>query len=224
VWEKTRLVDNLSTIVSSQGIYHFTPFAMKRNPQITQNSGNGTGTKITSRVFAALPSIDSDTSDDVVTLIGLSHARRVSKLFRVEDIEENKYLRQWKVFVPEANGSGNFGEVPNTPVIGMPVVAPPMTGSTDTFINVGPVSTKSEAEHLLSYIKTKFARALLGILKVTQHNPRSTWRLVPLQDFTNSSDIDWNVSIPEIDDQLYHKYSLDQKEIDFIEQNVQEMK
>ncbi len=64
---------------------------------------------------------------------------------------------------------------------------------------------------------------MLGTLKVTQDNPKSTWRNVPLQDFTTNSDIDWSKSIPEIDQQLYNKYGLDQHEIDFIESRVKEM-
>ena len=67
---------------------------------------------------------------------------------------------------------------------------------------------------LLKYIKSKFCRVLLGILKVTQGNKSETWEYVPLQDFTDKSDIDWNKSIKEIDMQLYQKYDLSQEEID----------
>ena len=46
---------------------------------------------------------------------------------------------------------------------------------------------------------------------------------VPLQDFTEKSDIDWSKSISEIDKQLYKKYQLSNEEIKFIEDNVQPM-
>ena len=72
-------------------------------------------------------------------------------------------------------------------------------------------------------MKSKFARALLGILKTTQDNPPEKWKFIPLQDFTTNSDIDWSKSIPEIDQQLYAKYGLNQEEIDFIESHVKEM-
>lgn len=75
----------------------------------------------------------------------------------------------------------------------------------------------------MKYIKSKFARTMLGILKTTQHNPTSTWRCVPLQDFTPNSYIDWTKSIPEIDQQLYKKYNLTEDEINFIETKVQAM-
>ena len=64
---------------------------------------------------------------------------------------------------------------------------------------------------------------MLDVLKITQDNTRPTWRLVPLQNFTNESDIDWSKSIPEIDQQLYRKYGLEDDEIEFIESHVKEM-
>lgn len=64
---------------------------------------------------------------------------------------------------------------------------------------------------------------MLGILKVTQNNAKPTWKYVPLQDFTPSSDIDWSKSVHEIDLQLYEKYGLDENEIEFIESHVKEM-
>ena len=47
--------------------------------------------------------------------------------------------------------------------------------------------------------------------------------MIPNQDFTSASDIDWSKSIPEIDRQLYAKYGLDADEIEFIETHVKEM-
>ena len=47
--------------------------------------------------------------------------------------------------------------------------------------------------------------------------------MVPLQEFTSNSDIDWSKSIPDIDQQLYRKYGLSQDEINFVETKVQAM-
>jgi hypothetical protein len=73
-------------------------------------------------------------------------------------------------------------------------------------------------------VKSKLARTLLGILKVTQDNSKDTWRFVPLQDFSEGSDIRWSGTVEEIDRQLYAKYGLDVDEIAFIEEKVREMK
>ena len=60
-------------------------------------------------------------------------------------------------------------------------------------------------------------------MKITQDNTKDKWKYVPLQDFTENSDIDWSKSIPEIDQQLYKKYGLSPEEIEFIETHVKEM-
>lgn len=98
-----------------------------------------------------------------------------------------------------------------------------MIGHTDTFISVGKFDNVGEAQACLKYIKTKFARTMLGTLKATQHNPRDTWSNVPLQDFTPNSDIDWSKSIAEIDRQLYNKYGLTDEETGFIERMIKPM-
>lgn len=106
----------------------------------------------------------------------------------------------------------------STPVIGVPVI-----GHTDTFLSIGKFADAQEASACLNYVKTKFARCLLGTLKATQHNPRDTWANVPLQDFTTSSDINWSASVADIDQQLYRKYGLSADEIAFIEKMIKPM-
>ena len=96
-------------------------------------------------------------------------------------------------------------------------------GYTQSFIGIGAFEKKECAIACCKYIKTKFARALLGILKVTQHNPIETWLYVPMQDFTEHSDIDWRASVIGIDKQLYAKYKLSPDEISFIETMIKPM-
>jgi hypothetical protein len=120
--------------------------------------------------------------------------------------------------LPSGNGNGTFGEPLTAPVIGIPEV-----GSTETFISIGSFDTENEAMNLLKYLKCKFTRAMLNVLKITQHLTPDVWKYVPLQDFTASSDIDWSKSVHDIDLQLYRKYGLDEKEIEFIESHVKEM-
>ncbi|MCM1518530.1 MAG: restriction endonuclease, partial [Pseudoflavonifractor sp.] len=104
------------------------------------------------------------------------------------------------------------------PVIGVPVI-----GHTDTFLSIGKFASAEEASACLKYVKSKFARCMLGTLKATQHNPKSTWANVPMQDFKEGSDIDWSKSVAEIDAQLYAKYGLTDEEIIFIESMIKPM-
>ncbi|MED1863803.1 Eco57I restriction-modification methylase domain-containing protein [Fictibacillus nanhaiensis] len=161
-------------------------------------------------------------SEDYYKLLGLINGKRVwrwiSKKYTSARYPEKNNIDKWKVFIPKANGSGSFGEILSTPVIGRP-----FESATPTFISIGAFNTESDAKNVMKYIKTKFLRCLLGILKITQDNPPSKWAYIPLQDFTNNSDIDWSKNISAIDQQLYKKYGLSQSEIDFIEDKVKVM-
>lgn len=64
---------------------------------------------------------------------------------------------------------------------------------------------------------------MLDVLKVTQNNPKDVWRYIPMQNFAQSSDIDWNKSVSEIDQQMQKKYGLSEEEIKFIEEKVKHM-
>lgn len=109
-------------------------------------------------------------------------------------------------------------------MLSLPVIGEPSVGHNQTFVSIGKFDSEFEANSLLKYIKTKFARALLGIMKTTQNNQsKNTWSKIPLQDFTNGSDIDWSLSISDIESQLYKKYELNIDEIFFIEKNVKIM-
>ncbi|NRO54404.1 hypothetical protein IMAU30156_00860 [Lactobacillus helveticus] len=182
--------------------------------------GSGTGKKITSKVMSKANKLftkNRQSSSDI-KLIGLINNKRDYRFIARDYLQDNKFIDKFKVMIPKANGSGAIGEVISTPLVGEPLV-----GGTDTFISLGPVSTLTEANAILKYVKCKFGRALLGVRKITQDNPKSTWQYVPLQDFTSKSDIDWTKSIPEIDQQLYKKYNLSDDEINFIETKVQAM-
>lgn len=206
----------LETIVSSRGAYRFSEKFFEDFPFAAERLGTGSGNMVVSNAFNQIPEAfleHVDHENEYIYLLGRVNSKRIYRYLKKDYLLNNEYIYAWKVMLPEANGSGAIGEVLSTPLI----------GATDTFISVGPLENREEAQNVLKYIKTKFARVLLGVLKVTQHNPRSTWKYVPLQDFTSSSDIDWTQSIPDIDRQLYRKYGLDENEINFIETHVKEM-
>lgn len=159
-----------------------------------------------------------------ICIIGLiNNNERTKRYINEKYLEKNSLTYNYKVLVPKSNGSGAIGEVLSTPLVGVPLVGVPLVGFTQSFIGIGNFTTYGEALALLKYIKSRFARALLGIKKVTQDNPKDTWEYVPQQDFTDKSDIDWSKSIAEIDQQLYKKYNLSDEEIAFIESMIQPM-
>ena len=214
----------LSTIVGSQGTFKYTDAFFKDNPAARKVLSKGTKDKILSTHFSdsdfASSIMDTETTG-YVKMLARVEGRRVYRWIRSDYIVENSKdtLAFYKVFVAEAQGSGTYGETLSDTVIGEPG-----TGQTDTFLAFGRFDNINEANNLSKYLKTKYARALLGALKVTQHAASTVWAYVPLQDFTSNSDIDWSQSVADIDRQLYAKYGLNDEEIEFIETHVKEMK
>lgn len=220
--------ESFSTIISAAESYRFTTALHDDIPNAENMLSKGHKFDLKTSVLENLGGLaffDSKPSDDreYVRIYGLIKGVRVTRWIRKDYIKAPENFEKFKVFVPKANGSGALGEVLSTPVIGQPVIGQPVIGHTQSFISVGSFDSEQEANCCLKYIKSKFCRVMLGILKITQDNPAPKWRYVPLQDFTPNSDIDWSKSIPEIDRQLYAKYGLSQEEIDFIESHVKEM-
>lgn len=116
-----------------------------------------------------------------------------------------EYIDSWKVYVPEAVGSGDT----RTDVV-KPILGEPNSISTETYIMNGPWKSKEEAENVITYINTKFFHFLLGIKKITQHTTGKVYEFIPMQDFSKS----WT------DAELYKKYNLTEDEIQFIEESV----
>lgn len=215
--------ESLENVVSPRGIYRFSEQFYDDFPEQKQRvEKTGTGNMVVSNIFVNAPDAFIDHVEnraDYYRVIGRTHNHRVSKFIKSSYIIGNPYLSSYNVALPKSNGTGQFGEC-----LSSPFVLGPNEGVTDTFISIGLLHTEEQALNLLKYLTTKFLRAMLGVKKITQDNPRSAWKYVPLQDFTSSSDIDWTQSVSDIDKQLYKKYNLTGEEIDFIEKNVKEMK
>ena len=94
---------------------------------------------------------------------------------------------------------------------------------TETYLVIYTSENEVEIQHVLSYMKTKFVRFMVSLVTATQHISKASFRFVPLQDFTENSDIDWSKSVAEIDQQLYKKYDLSDEEITFIESMIKPM-
>ena len=213
----------LDTIISGRGVYKLSQKALDDYPSIEQIQSKGHKFDIGSSAFKILKDIvffEEKPNDgrEYVEFLGLLNLKRVYFWIDKRYINPPQSFHKYKVIIPQANGSGALGEAISTPLIGKPLI-----GATETFLSIGSFDTYLEAEAALKYVKTKFSRALLGILKITQANTREKWMKVPLQDFTTNSDIDWSQSVADIDQQLYKKYGLSESEIAFIEEKVQAM-
>ena len=134
----------------------------------------------------------------------------------------SEWINRWKVFMPYANNIGTELNDDNLNAF----VGQPNSVATETFLVVGADLSLDEnsAQALVLYLRTRFVRFMHSLAKASQHATSKTYRFVPLQDFTEQSDIDWGKSAGEIDKQLYAKYGLSEEEIAFIEGTIKAMK
>lgn len=205
----------LSEVISSPLNFQLSDKMKKEHPDLLDRLRTSAFTTLADVFYETIP----DDGNQYIGMIGLLNTKRVTRYIRRDYIRENTdTLDKYTLLVPKANGAGHFGETLSESMIAKPGVA-----YTQTFIGIGSFDLQEEAENADKYVKSKFARAMLGVLKITQDCPGPKWAFVPLQDFSSSSDIDWSKSIKEIDQQLYRKYRLTEEEIAFIESHIKEM-
>lgn len=191
----------VNTIVSND-----TPFGIPSNPR--------TSKKAPYNVY------ETSTKEHNVLLYHIEQSKRRINYVSRKDIKKNEQaISKYKVFIPGGYGAG---ETFPHQILGKPEVAERNSVCSQSYLYIG-FDTKEEANHMSIYIKTRFFRALVAAIKITQSAPSSVYRFVPLQDFTDKSDIDWSKSIAEIDQQLYKKYNLSDEEIAFIESMIKPM-
>ena len=144
-------------------------------------------------------------------------ARRTSGYILKTSVKKNvEWINKYKIFFTTSYSTNALN--PPAPILGAPNDI-----CTETFLVIGPFDKKEEQVYCLKYIDTKCFKFLLYCGRGTMQVSQDVFRFVPLQDFTSQSDIDWSVSIPEIDEQLYQKYGLSDDEIAFIEKMIKPM-
>jgi site-specific DNA-methyltransferase (adenine-specific) len=150
-------------------------------------------------------------SSSRVMLHLIQRGKRIVGSVKRSQIEKNVgAIDSWKVLVPEAYGAGeNFPHQ----ILGKEIVAAPPSACTQSYLVVGPFSTKKAAISFSSYYRTRFFRFLVSLRKISQHALRSTYTWVPQQAW----DREWT------DGELYKKYKLTKEEIEYIESMIRPM-
>ncbi len=135
---------------------------------------------------------------------GIAHVQRSKVLSGIE------FINKWKVFIPFlGSGSDSF---PHS-ILGRPFIGEPGTVCTETYLLIGPFSSKKECENFSTYIATQFFRFLVLLKKPSQNATKKVYSFVPMQEFAK----------PWSDEKLYKKYGLTKDEIAFIESMVRPM-
>ncbi len=125
-------------------------------------------------------------------------------------IRNQKWVNNYKVFVPYASpGDDSYPHL----ILSKPIIAEPHTACTETYLVVGPNDNMEKVVNIAGYMKTKFFRFLVLLIKNTQHITKETYRFVPVQNFNES----WS------DEKLYKKYNITKEEETFIDSLIRPM-
>ena len=196
--ELTQTVDSL--------ISNDTPFGVASNPKVSKKT----------------PTTVYETSSDEhnTLLYHIENNKRKCEYVDRRTITKNAQdIDYYKIFIPGGYGAG---ETFPHQILGVPEYAPSNSICSQSYL-YAKFNTETEAKNFKKYLASKFLRALVAAIKITQSAPNKVYRFVPVQDFSDNSDIDWNETTCSIDQQLYSKYSLTTEEIEFIEQNIKPM-
>ena len=129
----------------------------------------------------------------------------------INEITKGKEMIPWhKIYIGKAgSGSDSF---PHS-ILSTPFYGAPYSVCNQTYLVIGPFSSKDECKNAISYIKTRFFRFMVLLKKNSQDAMREVYSFVPLQDFSK----------PWTDEELYKKYGLTDEEIQFIESMIRPM-
>lgn len=125
-------------------------------------------------------------------------------------IKGQSLLDCYKIYI--AKSYGERGDYPYQ-FLARPFLGEPNSCCTQTYLCIGPLATKEQAENVMTYIRTRFFRFCIMLRKNTQDAMRGVYSTVPMQDFSK----------PWTDAELYAKYGLSAEEIAFVERMVKPM-
>lgn len=157
--------------------------------------------------------------DDAIICFG--KGKKIGYIERNEILVKKEWIDKYKVFTPRANNIATELNDDNLNTF----IGEPKTICTESYLVIGAELNLdlNSAANLCKYLTTKFARFLHSLAKSSQDATSKTFRFVPTENFTTESDIDWSLSVNEIDQQLYSKYNLTEEEIEFIEESIKPM-
>lgn len=148
--------------------------------------------------------------------IVLYRSRRGSSADKVVSVER-RYVQKnhglidkIKVLVSKASPGGD--EYPHA-VFSMPLVGVENSVCTETYLIIDTPGSIDEANNLIAYMKTKFFRFLVSLIKNTQNIAKGCFAFVPVQDLS----IEWTDAL------LYEKYGITAEEIEFIDSMIKPM-
>lgn len=172
---------NMSSVISND-----TPFGIPSNPHTSKKNPYD---------VSPMP-----TKEFNIPLYIKNKVREIEYVRR-KDIHKNEQaIDRVKVFVPGAAGTGQ-----DSMILGKPWLASSPSVCTQTFIYAD-FDNMEQAKNFISYYTTKFFRALVSAVKITQSAANDVYQFVPALDFNESWD----------DDKLYKLFKIEKEDQEYI--------
>lgn len=156
--------------------------------------------------------LDSATPFDEDGTVDLRSSKGMGKIQRSRISQGKEILDKWKVIVSKV--SFEHAGVPDKNgqmrVLSVVQKLAPNSACTESYLVAGVFDKESEADNLISYLNTKFARFLMMQMLASMNMSKSSYTYVPVQDYSKS----WS------DPELYEKYALNREEQQYIEDTI----
>lgn len=153
-------------------------------------------------------SINADAEGAVPCLVKGKVIKHVAR----ERITKNtEFINHWKVSAPKAAG-GSKGQRRSTVPVNQIFLVDRGTITTETYNIIDTFRTRAEAENFVNYLRTDFARYMVGLRKITQDLPPDRWNWVPYLDMSRS----WS------NEELYRFFRITREEQEHIRMKVEE--
>lgn len=128
--------------------------------------------------------------------------------------DKEHLLDKYKVIITYAMSGGNKPTSEgNYQILSSLKVLQPNEACTETYLILDTFTSENEANNLVSYMESKFARFLLLQALTSIHITKDKFCFVPMPDCSQTWD----------DEKLYSKYNLNQEEMDYIENMIKSM-
>ena len=122
----------------------------------------------------------------------------------------HEWIDKYLVITAKASPGGD--DYPHS-IISAPKISEPGTVCTETFLVIGVFDSEKEAENLISYMRTRFFRFMMFLVRNGQNLTKSTYSFVPNLDYSKS----WT------DEELYKLFDIQSDEIEYINAMIREM-
>jgi site-specific DNA-methyltransferase (adenine-specific) len=137
---------------------------------------------------------------------------KITWVSKSELLANQEWSEKWKVLVGRATDGNEKYPLPIWDQRG-PFVAGPGEACSETYLVASLASSKQEAEHIVSYMRTMLFRFLVSLRKMTQDNKADVFAFVPILEM----DKIWD------DKQLASRYKLSEEDLAFMREMIRDM-